>query len=105
MSLMRALMLDPDLLVMDEPLGALDPMIRRELQIDLRQIFRELDKTVVIVTHDLNEAAYFSDETILMRDGRIVQRGSIASLMDAPADEFVSRFTLAQRSTFGEDAV
>lgn len=98
-SLMRALMLDPDLLLMDEPLGALDPMIRRDLQVDLRQIFRELDKTVVIVTHDLNEAAYFSDETVLMRDGRVVQRGSIASMIEAPADEFVQRFTTAQRST------
>lgn len=103
-SLMRALMLDPDLLLMDEPLGALDPMIRRELQIDLRQIFRELDKTVVIVTHDLNEAAFFSDETILMCDGRVVQRGSIASLMDAPADEFVTRFILAQRSNLSGEA-
>lgn len=103
-SLMRALMLDPDLLLMDEPLGALDPMIRRDLQVDLRQIFRELDKTVLIVTHDLNEAAYFSDEAILMRDGRVVQRGSIANLMDAPADEFVTRFILAQQSTLAGDA-
>ncbi len=102
-SLMRALMLDPDLLVMDEPLGALDPMIRRDLQADLRQIFRELEKTVVIVTHDLNEAAYFSDEVILMRDGRVVQRGSIASLMETPADEFVTRFILAQQSTLVGD--
>ncbi len=98
-SLMRALMLDPDLLLMDEPLGALDPMIRRDLQIDLRQIFRELDKTVVIVTHDLNEAAYFADETVLMRDGRVVQRGSIASMIDQPTDEFVTRFITAQRAT------
>ncbi len=103
-SLMRALMLDPDLLLMDEPLGALDPMIRRDLQVDLRQIFRELDKTVVIVTHDLNEAAYFSDEVILMRDGRVVQRGSIARLMETPADEFVTRFILAQQSTLVGDA-
>lgn len=104
-SLMRALMLDPDLLLMDEPLGALDPMIRRELQIDLRQIFRELEKTVVIVTHDLNEAAYFSDETILMRDGRVEQRGSIASMMAAPANEFVTRFILAQRPTLEGSAL
>jgi osmoprotectant transport system ATP-binding protein len=103
-SLMRALMLDPDLLLMDEPLGALDPMIRRDLQVDLRQIFRALDKTVVIVTHDLNEAAYFSDEVVLMRDGRVVQRGSIANLMDTPADEFVTRFIQAQQSTLAGDA-
>ena len=103
-SLMRALMLDPDLLLMDEPLGALDPMIRSELQTDLRQIFRELDKTVLMVTHDLSEAAYFSDQMILMRDGRIVQRGSIASLTDAPVDEFVTRFIFAQRSNLSESA-
>jgi osmoprotectant transport system ATP-binding protein len=58
-SLMRALMLDPDVLLLDEPLGALDPITRAELQADLREIFRRLHKTVVLVTHDLAEAAFF----------------------------------------------
>ena len=75
-SLMRALMLDPKVILLDEPLGALDPMVRAELQADLRSIFRSLEKTVVMVTHDLAEAGWFGDEIILMRDGRIVQRGA-----------------------------
>ena len=69
-SLMRALMLDPDVLLLDEPLGDLDPMIRAELQQDLRTIFRELDKTVVLVTHDLGEAGYLGDTITLLRAGR-----------------------------------
>ncbi len=97
-SLMRALMLDPDVLLLDEPLGALDPMIRADLQNELREIFRTLRKTVVMVTHDLGEAAFFGDTIILMRDGRIVQCGTLSELSDSPADPFVTRFITAQRS-------
>ncbi len=96
-SLMRALMLDPDVLLMDEPLGALDPMIRRRLQADLRSIYRTLGKTVVMVTHDLGEAGYFADTIVLMRQGRIVQSGSFCDLLDAPAEAFVTEFVNAQR--------
>ena len=99
--LMRALMLDPDALLLDEPLGALDPMIRHDLQRDLRDIFRALGKTVVMVTHDLAEAGYFGDRVVLMRDGAIVQQGRLEDLLDAPADDFVRRFTTAQRG-FGD---
>ena len=67
--LMRALMLDPDALLLDEPLGALDPLVRADLQADLRDIFRPLGKTVVLVTHDLGEAAFFADRVVLLRDG------------------------------------
>ncbi|MEM8865506.1 MAG: ABC transporter ATP-binding protein [Planctomycetota bacterium] len=101
--LMRALMLDPALLLMDEPLGALDPIIRSELQADLREIFRTLGKTVVIVTHDLHEAAYFADEILLMRAGRVVQRGTIDDLLHSPADPFVTQFIGAQRIALGSD--
>ena len=97
--LMRALMLDPDVLLMDEPLGALDPMIRSDLQPDLRGIFRALNKTVIMVTHDLHEAAYFADEIILLRSGRIIQRGTITDLVDSPQDPFVTKFVNAQRTT------
>lgn len=97
--LMRALMLDPDVLLLDEPLGALDPMIRRNLQNDLRSIFRNLGKTVVLITHDLHEAAYFADEIVLLSSGRVVQRGSIAELLNQPCDPFVTEFVNAQRST------
>ncbi|MFW6084780.1 MAG: ABC transporter ATP-binding protein, partial [Gemmatimonadota bacterium] len=93
----RALMLDPDLLLLDEPLGALDPMIRAELQADLRELFRSLGRTVVMVTHDLAEAAFFADRIILMRAGRIVQSGSLEDLEQRPADDFVRRFVSAQR--------
>jgi len=95
-SLMRALMLDPDILLMDEPLGALDPMIRAELQDDLKGIFLSLKKTVVIVTHDLSEAAFFGDTIILMHEGRVVQRGQFRDLIDRPADSFVGQFVHAQ---------
>lgn len=95
-SLMRALMLDPDVLLLDEPLGALDPLIRSELQTDLKGIFSELGKTVVMVTHDLAEAAFFADEIILMREGRIVQAGSFEELQRSPAEPFVTRFFSAQ---------
>ena len=94
---MRALMLDPPVLLMDEPLGALDPLVRAELQDDLRGIFRQLNKTVVLVTHDLAEAAHFADHVVLMRDGRVVQQGPFADLHSSPADEFVTRFVNAQR--------
>ena len=99
--LMRALALDPDLLLFDEPLGALDPMIRSDLQADLKRIFRTLGKTVVLVTHDLGEAAYLGDHLVLMRDGRIVQQGSAADLVERPADPFVTRFVNAQRGPLG----
>jgi len=98
-SLMRALMLDPDVLLLDEPLGALDPMIRFDLQNELRDIFQGLKKTVVMVTHDLSEAGFFADTIVLLREGRIVQRGSLTELLRAPADAFVEQFIRAQRSS------
>ena len=97
-ALMRALVLDPDVLLMDEPLGALDPMIRYDLQTDLRRIFRDLGKTVVMVTHDLAEAGYFGDEAVLMRSGRIAARGTLEQItVSAGEDDFVSNFVTAQR--------
>ena len=95
-SLMRALMLDPDILLMDEPLGALDPMIRAELQGELKSIFRDLTKTVVLVTHDLGEAAFFGDAIVLLHEGRIVQQGQFRDLVERPAEPFVAQFVQAQ---------
>jgi osmoprotectant transport system ATP-binding protein len=97
-SLMRALMLDPDVLLLDEPLGALDPMIRSDLQADLKEIFQRLKKTVVLVTHDMGEAAFFGDVIVLLREGRIVQSGTLDELVNAPMDPFVTHFINAQRS-------
>jgi len=94
--LMRALMLGPELLLLDEPLGALDPMIRAELRADLREIFRMLGQTVVLVTHDLAEAEFFADRVVLLRDGSVVQQGLLRDLVERPADPFVTRFINAQ---------
>ena len=96
-SLMRALMLDPDALLLDEPLGALDPMVRYELQTELAEIFRTLGKTVVLVTHDLFEAAHFSKDIVLLRDGAVEQRTSMQMLLAEPASAFVEKFVGAQR--------
>jgi osmoprotectant transport system ATP-binding protein len=96
-SLMRALMLDPDVLLLDEPLGALDPMVRYALQEDLRALFERLCKSVLLVTHDLAEAAFFAERLVLMREGRIAQQGSYDDLVDSPAEEFVREFVRAQR--------
>jgi osmoprotectant transport system ATP-binding protein len=96
-ALMRALFLDPQALLLDEPMGALDPLIRAELQEELQKIFRELGKTVIIVTHDLSEAGFLADHLVLMSAGRIVQQGTLAEMVHSPADEFVTRFVNAQR--------
>ncbi len=97
-SLMRALMLDPDVLLLDEPLGALDPMIRADLQVDLKRIFQALGKTVVLVTHDIAEAGFFGNVITLLRDGKILQKGTLEDLVQSPADSFVTCFINAQRS-------
>jgi osmoprotectant transport system ATP-binding protein len=103
-SLMRALVLDPEVMLLDEPLGALDPMIRAELQNDLKSIFKSLGKTVVLVTHDMHEAALFADDVILLRDGRVEQHGPYADLVDRPATDFVTAFVRAQRQVHGMEA-
>lgn len=95
--IMRALMLDPSVVLLDEPMGALDPLVRFDLQEDLRGIFKSLQKTVVLVTHDMGEAGFFGDDVILLGGGRIVQRGTLDDLIRRPADEFVARFVRSQR--------
>jgi osmoprotectant transport system ATP-binding protein len=96
-SLMRALMLSPELLLLDEPFAALDPVVRMNLQRDLKEICTRLQQTVLLVTHDLAEAAFLGDEIALMNEGRIIQHGSIADLRAKPANEFVREFISAQR--------
>ena len=95
--LMRALFLDPALLLLDEPLGAIDPLVRAELQDDLSAVFARLDKAVIVVTHDLAEAAFFARRLVLLRQGRVVQQGSIETLLHTPAEPFVTHFVEAQR--------
>jgi osmoprotectant transport system ATP-binding protein len=96
--LMRALALDPPILLLDEPLGALDPIVRNELQTELKSIFEKLRKTVVLVTHDMAEAAYLSDSIVLLKEGKVVQQGTLDDFRSRPATEFVTQFLNAQRS-------
>jgi osmoprotectant transport system ATP-binding protein len=94
--LMRALMLDPPILLLDEPLGALDPIVRAELQDQLGRLFAGLAKTVVLVTHDLREAARLGHTITLLTAGRVVQQGTFADLAERPASPFVTQFLTAQ---------
>ncbi len=96
-SLIRALMLKPDVLLLDEPMAALDPMVRASLQTELKAVFQHLNQTVVLVTHSMAEAAYLGDRIVLLREGGIVQAGTFGDLRDRPADGFVSEFINAQR--------
>ena len=97
-SLMRALILDPDVLLLDEPLGALDPIVRSSLQQELKDIFHSLGRTVVLVTHDLHEAAYLGDVIVLLKSGQVVQQGTLDQLQNQPTDTFVTKFITSQRS-------
>lgn len=94
--IVRALMLEPDVLLLDEPLSALDPIIRADLARELKTIIDKLGTTVVLVTHSLSEARYFSDRLVLMRDGGVVQTGSYEEFERGPAEPFVSEFIEAE---------
>ena len=88
----RALAADPDLILMDEPFSALDPISRAELQGEMRRIHRESGKTIVMVTHDVGEAVGLATTLAVMREGRVVQAGPPAAVLAAPADPFVAGF-------------
>jgi osmoprotectant transport system ATP-binding protein len=88
----RALAADPDVLLMDEPFSAVDPVVRAGLQDLVRGLQRELDKTIVMITHDLDEAIRMGDQVAIMKDGAIVQVGPPAEILDEPATDFVREF-------------
>ncbi|MBE0466789.1 MAG: glycine betaine/L-proline ABC transporter ATP-binding protein [Candidatus Desulforudis sp.] len=90
--LARALVSDPDVLLMDEPFSALDPLIRRDMQDELLSLQSQVNKTIVFVTHDLDEALKLGDRIGLMKDGVIVQLGTPEEILTRPADEYVRRF-------------
>lgn len=92
----RALALDPPIVLLDEPFGALDPITRRELQAEFLELRARAERTLVIVTHDLTEAFALGDRVALMRRGRIEQIGTPEDLRDAPASEYVARFVAHQ---------
>ena len=96
-ALARALVMHPRVLLLDEPLGALDPIVRAELQDQLGRLFAGLAKTVLLVTHDLREAARLGHVITLMTAGRVVQQGTFADLEERPASPFVTQFLTAQR--------
>jgi glycine betaine/proline transport system ATP-binding protein len=91
--LARALAGDPDILLFDEPFSALDPLIRRDMQNEVIRLHRELGKTMVFITHDLQEALKLGDRILIMRDGEMVQVGAPDEVVGAPADDYVRDFT------------
>ncbi|MCX4668507.1 glycine betaine/L-proline ABC transporter ATP-binding protein [Streptomyces sp. NBC_01381] len=91
--LARALATDADLLLMDESFSALDPLIRRDMQDQLLELQKRLKKTIVFITHDLNEAMRLGDQIAVMRDGRIVQIGTAEDILVTPANDYVASFT------------
>jgi len=94
----RGLAVDPNILLMDEPFGAVDPIVRAELQQELLRLQRELDKTVVFVTHDIDEAFLLGDQVVILRTGgKIAQVGTPVEILANPADEFVATFVGAER--------
>ncbi len=90
--LARALAVDPEVLLMDEPFSGLDPLIRREMQDELVSLHSGLGKTIVFITHDLNEALKLGDRIAIMRDGEIIQEGSPEEIVTLPSDEYVTEF-------------
>ncbi len=90
--LARALAADPEILLMDEPFSALDPLIRRQLQNEFMKLASQMNKTTVFITHDLDEAVRIGDRIAIMRDGRVVQTGTSEDIVLNPADDYVADF-------------
>lgn len=88
----RALANDPEVLLMDEPFSALDPLVRKDMQFELLSLQRKLEKTVVFITHDINEAFKLGDTVAIMRDGRLIQVGTPEEMSANPADDYVREF-------------
>lgn len=99
----RALGADPDIILMDEPFGALDPLTRRELQDEFRALQQRLGKTVILVTHDVREACRIADRLALMDGGKVVQLGTPAEVVDNPANEFARSFFADARAVGDEE--
>jgi osmoprotectant transport system ATP-binding protein len=97
-AIMRAAMMDPPVMLLDEPMAALDPLIRSSLQQELKSIFQRLGKTVLLVTHDLGEAVFLAERITLLHEGRVMQTGTYRELFLEPADPFVTAFINAQRT-------
>jgi len=96
----RALAADPDIVLMDEPFSALDPISREQLQMDIDKLQKEIKKTIVFVTHDMDEALKMSDRICLMKEGGVVQIGSPEQLMKHPQNDFVEEFIGNRKSAW-----
>src|SRR5688572_26592475 len=90
--LARALAVDPEVMLFDEPFSALDPLIRRDMQNEVKRLHREVGKTMIFITHDLAEALKLGDHIVIMRDGEVVQAGRGADIVGAPANDYVADF-------------
>lgn len=88
----RALANDPEILLMDEPFSALDPLVRKDMQFELLTIQKKLDKTIIFITHDINEAFKLGDRVAIMRDGELVQVATPEEMSENPADDYVKQF-------------
>lgn len=97
-SLFRALFLDPQVIFLDEPFSALDPLTRSDIQTDVKKLFADLKKTIVLVTHDVGEASFLGENIVLMYQGQVIQQGTIDEFLSSPANDFVRRFLNAQRT-------
>ena len=95
----RALAVDPEIIIMDEALSALDPLIRREMQNEILALQRKLNKTVIFITHDLDEAIRLADRVLIMKDGEIAQIGTMEEILSKPANEYVAKFVNAADKT------
>ena len=89
----RALAVNPEIMLMDEPFSGLDPLIRRQMRKELTSLQQEIHKTMVFITHDLEEAVSVGDKIAIMRDGEIIQLGTPLEIINKPADDFVAEFT------------
>ena len=95
----RALAADPEIIIMDEALSALDPLIRREMQNEIRALQKKLGKTVIFITHDLDEAIRLADRVLIMKDGEIAQLGTMEEILSRPANAYVEKFVNAADKT------
>jgi osmoprotectant transport system ATP-binding protein len=96
-ALMRALFMNVDLILMDEPFSALDPLLKYEILQQMKKLFKTLNKTVVLVTHDLFEASFFADTVTLLKNGQIVEHGTKKQFFESPQSEFAKKFIESQK--------
>jgi len=101
----RALAGNPEIILMDEPFSALDPITRKSLQKDIKELQQKINKTIVFVTHDIEEAFYLGDRIFIIKDGEILQSGTKSELINNPKDEFVREFISLEQNKNAENEI